>query len=50
MNSKNLALLVAFIGVAVLLASQNTPSSTSDFELWKQKHRFVYSDSESRYR
>lgn len=50
MNSKNLALLVAFIGVAVLLASQNGPSSTSDFELWKQKHGFVYSDSESRYR
>ena len=51
MNGKQLAVLVAFIGAAALILSQNQGSKVTSFESWKAQHGIVYaSQFENTYR
>lgn len=51
MNGKQLAVLVAFIGAAALLLSQQSGSKVSHFESWKAAHGIEYaSQFENAYR
>ena len=51
MNGKQLAVLIAFIGAAALLLSQQQGSKTSEFEAWKAHHGIVFtSEIENVYR
>jgi len=51
MNGKQLAVLIAFIGAAALLLSQNQGSKVSPFDSWKSQHGVVYaSQFENTYR
>ena len=51
MNGKQLAVLIAFIGAAALILSQNQGSKISQFDSWKAKHGINYaSQFENAYR
>ena len=51
MNGKQLAVLIAFIGAATLLLSQQQGSKVSHFESWKARHGVEYaSQFENAYR
>ena len=51
MNGKQLAVLIAFIGAAALLLSQQQGSKVSHFEAWKARHGVEYaSQFENAYR
>ena len=51
MNGKQLAVLIAFIGAAALLLSQQQGSKVSQFESWKARHSVEYaSQFENAYR
>ena len=51
MNGKQLAVLIAFIGAAALILSQNQGSKVSQFDSWKAQHGINYaSQFENAYR
>ena len=51
MNGKQLAVLIAFIGAAALILSQNQGPKVSEFDAWKAKHGINYaSQFENTYR